>query len=85
VIISFFVSLYVWFLITKIDEFVEVSGGRDTILSGIFCSLLVIKKKIEWVLRIVVFPYTIYLIIQGEKLKKDPQIIEPLLEQPKFK
>lgn len=73
-------SLYVWFLITKIDEFVEVSGGRDTILSGIFCSLLVIKKKIEWVLRIVVFPYTIYLIVQGEQKRKNPEVIEPLLD-----
>lgn len=71
-----------WFLITKIDEFVEELAGRDTMLAGIFCSLLVIKKKIEWVLRIVVFPYTLYLLSIGEKpVKKNPEIIEPLLEQ----
>jgi hypothetical protein len=71
----------VWFLITKIDEFVEELGGRDTMLAGIFCSLLVIKKKIEWVLRIVVFPYTFYLLAIGEKpQKKNSEIVEPLME-----
>jgi hypothetical protein len=70
-----------WFLITKIDEFVEELGGKDTILAGIFCSLLVIKKKIEWILRVLVFPYTLYLLSIGDKSsKKNPEIVEPLLE-----
>lgn len=67
-----------WFIISAVDTYVDEMAGKDTILSGIFCSLMVIKSKIDFCLKIIIFPYFIYLVANTPKARPN-EIAQPLL------
>ncbi|OMJ82474.1 hypothetical protein SteCoe_16822 [Stentor coeruleus] len=72
------VGTYMWFIVNEVDTYVDEMAGKDTILAGIFCSLMVIKSKIDFCMKIIIFPYYIYLIANTPKARPN-EITRPLL------
>ena len=74
------VTIYLWYLISKMDRLVHKLEGEKTLLASVFCGLRLYKKKVDMFFIPICLPYYIYQNAQQNKnLNKHTEITEPFV------
>ena len=74
------VTIYLWYLIAKMERLVHKLEGEKNLLASVFCGLRLYKKKVDMFFIPLFIPYYIYQSIQESKnLNRNKEITEPLV------